>query len=67
MIVGNYENETDAENAKALLDSSGILSFIFKDEGNGMMPTLQNAEGVHLIVSESQAEKAAKVLQRKAK
>jgi hypothetical protein len=67
MIIGNYENEIDAEIAKGRLESSGILSFIFKDDGGGMIPSLQNAEGVHLIVSESHAAEAAKVLQNKVK
>jgi len=62
MVIGNYENEIDAEIAKGRLESSGILSFIIKDDGGGMIPSLQNAEGVHLVVAESHAAEARKAL-----
>jgi hypothetical protein len=34
-----------------------------KDDGGGMLPSLQNTEGVQLVVSETQKEKAMKILQ----
>jgi Putative prokaryotic signal transducing protein len=63
IVVGRYENELDAEIAKGHLKSSGISASIFKDDGGGMFPSLQNSDGVQLLVSESQREKALKVLQ----
>ena len=63
VVVGEYENEIDAEIAKGHLKASGISSAIFKDDGGGMFPSLQNTKGVQLVVSETQAEKARKILQ----
>ena len=63
VVVGEYENEIDAEIAKGHLQSSGIPSSIFKDDGGGMLPSLQNTEGVQLVVAENQQEKAKAILQ----
>jgi hypothetical protein len=63
VVVGEYENEIDAEIAKGHLEASGIPASIIKDDGGGMLPSLQNAEGVQLLVAESQREKARKLLQ----
>jgi hypothetical protein len=63
VVVGEYENELDAEIAKGHLEASGIEASIIK--GGGMLPSLQNAEGVQLVVDETQGEKAKKILQAK--
>ena len=63
IVVGEYENEIDAEIAKGHLEASGIPASIIK--GGGMLPSLQNAEGVQLVVAETQSEKARKILQAK--
>ena len=65
IVVGEYENEIDAEIAKGHLESSGITASIIK--GGGMLPSLQNTEGVQLVVAEAQSEKAKKILQSKSK
>ena len=65
VIVGEYENELDAEIAKGHLEASGIKAFIIKDDGGGMLLSLQNAEGVGLVVAKTQKEKAEKILQSK--
>jgi hypothetical protein len=61
VVIGEYENEIDAEIAKGHLEASGIPASIIK--GGGMLPSLQNAEGVQLVVAEAQREKAMKILQ----
>ena len=61
VVVGEYENEIDAEIAKGHLQSLGIPASIIK--GDGMLPSLQNTEGVQLVVAETQSEKARKILQ----
>jgi hypothetical protein len=61
VVVGEYENEIDAEIAKGHLEASGIPASIIK--GGGMLPSLQNAEGVQLVVAEAQRENAMKILQ----
>ncbi len=63
VVVGEYENELDAEIAKGHLEASGIHASIIKDDGGGMLPSLQNADGVGLVVAEIQQEKAKKILQ----
>jgi hypothetical protein len=63
VVVGEYENEIDAEIAKGHLKASGIVASIIKDDGGGMFPSLQNSEGVQLVVSESHGERAKKILQ----
>jgi hypothetical protein len=63
VVVGEYENEIDAEIAKGHLEVSGISASIIK--GGGMLPSLQNTEGVQLVVAETQAEKAKKILHAK--
>ncbi len=65
VVVGEYENEIDAEIAKGHLAASGISAVIFKDDGGGMFPSLQNTDGVQLLVSEAQGERAKKILQGK--
>ena len=63
VVVGDYENEIDAEIAKGHLEASGIPASIIKDDGGGMLPSLQNTEGVQLVVDETQRERAKKILQ----
>jgi len=61
VVVGEYENEIDAEIVKGHLEASGIPASIIK--GGGLLPSLQNAESVQLIVAETQSEKAQKIIQ----
>ena len=62
VVVGNYENEIEAQIAKGHLEASGISASIIKDDAGGMIPSLQDAQGVRLVVAEGQKEKAEKVL-----
>jgi hypothetical protein len=62
VVVGKYENEIDAEVAKGHLRASGIPASIIKDDGGGMLPSLQSTEGVQVVVDKTQAEKAKKIL-----
>ena len=62
VVVSEYENEIDAEIAKGHLESTGIPASIIKDDGGGMLPSLQNTEGVQLVVYETQEAKAKKIL-----
>ena len=65
IVVGEYENEIDAEIAKGHLESSGIQASVIKDDGGSMLPSMQITEGVQLVVNETQSEKAKKILQAK--
>jgi hypothetical protein len=62
VVVGDYENEIDAEIAKGHLEASRISASIIKDDVGGMFPSLQDAQGVRLVVAESQKETAEKIL-----
>ncbi|RPI05455.1 MAG: hypothetical protein EHM64_06395 [Ignavibacteriae bacterium] len=61
VVVGEYENEIEAEIAKGHLQASGIPAVIVK--GGGLLPSLRNAEGVQLVVDEPQSERAKKIIQ----
>jgi hypothetical protein len=63
VVVGEYDNEVDAEIAKGHLEASGISASIIKDDGGGMFPSLQNVDGVQLLVAETQGQEARKILQ----
>lgn len=63
VVVGEYDNQMEAEIAKGHLQAAGISAFIVKDDGGGMLPSLQNGDGVQLLVSENQGENAKKILQ----
>jgi hypothetical protein len=63
VIVGNFENEIDAEIAKGHLKSEGIDSKIVKNDGGGMFPSLQQTEGVLLVVAEAEKQKAREILE----
>jgi len=63
VVVCKYDNELQAEMAKGCLEASGISAIITKDDGGGMLPSLQGSEGVHLLVVESQEAQARKILQ----
>jgi len=63
VVVGEYDNEIDAEIAKGHLEASGISASIIKDDGGGMFPSLQNVDGVQLLVAETQGEEAKKILE----
>jgi hypothetical protein len=65
VVLGEYENEIDAEIAKGHLESSGIQVSVIKDDGGSMLPSMQITEGVQLVVNETQSEKAKKILRAK--
>lgn len=65
VVIRQYENEFDAEIAKGHLADAGIIAIITKDDGGGMLPSLQNAEGVQLIVQAKQADEALSILELK--
>ncbi len=65
VVVGEFENEIDAEIAKGHLESEGIEAFIMKDDGGGMFPSMQNTEGVRLSVAEADEDRAKIILNEK--
>ena len=62
VVVGKSDNALDAEMAQKHLEATGIDASILKDDGGGMFPSLQQTEGVQLVVAETQARKARAIL-----
>lgn len=63
VVVGKFDNALDAEIAKGHLEAAGIGASILKDDGGGMLPSLQQTEGVQLVVAQTQEKKARRILQ----
>ena len=62
VVVESFENEIDAEIAKARLEAEDIEASIVKDDAGGMFPSLQQTAGVRLLVPEDRAERAKEIL-----
>lgn len=61
-VVAGYSNIAEAQLAKGQLESAGIPSKILNDDAGGMEPQLQFAQGVYVVVHESNWEKASAIL-----
>ncbi len=63
ICIKNYNNRTEAELVKSLLESSGIEAIISADDCGGMRPhLLLGTNGTRLLVKEEDAQKALDVL-----
>jgi hypothetical protein len=62
MTIRSFDNEVEAELAKAKLESAGVESFLSGDDCGGMRPALTFTNGVKLIVRADQAARAADIL-----
>jgi Putative prokaryotic signal transducing protein len=62
VVVESFENEIDAEIAKARLEAENIEANIVKDDAGGMFPSLQQTSGVRLLVPEDSADRAKEIL-----
>ncbi len=62
VVIESFENEIDAEIAKARLEAKNIEASIVKDDAGGMFPSLQQTSGVQLLVSEGNADRAREIL-----
>jgi len=62
MCVATFSSEMEADMARMRLDSSGIESFVAKDDCGGMRPWFQPLTGVRLMVKLADAERAAGIL-----
>ena len=60
--VAVFSNEIEAELAQATLAAAGIESYLKFDDTGGMMPVLQQAEGVALMVRKDRYAEAQTVL-----
>jgi hypothetical protein len=63
--LAEFENEFEAEIARGHLKSAGIDAIVLKDDAGGMFPSLQETEGVHLLVQQDQKVNARRVLEER--
>ena len=66
-IVATFYNEIDAELAQATLMAAGIESYMEFEPLGSMLPSIQETEGVKLLVDSSQLEEAKTLLSEQAK
>ncbi|OGG16562.1 hypothetical protein A3D77_06135 [Candidatus Gottesmanbacteria bacterium RIFCSPHIGHO2_02_FULL_39_11] len=63
ITVQSFASRIEAEIVKGLLESNGIRSIIFSDDGGGMRPfPMSYVPGVELKVSKEDFEKARKIV-----
>jgi uncharacterized caspase-like protein len=62
VILQVFNNEVDARMAQDALQKAGVNAYVFKDDGGGMEPHLQQTLGVRLVARRAQAELARQVL-----
>jgi hypothetical protein len=62
VVVGIFEDEIYAVIAKRDLRAVGIQANILKEAGGVFLPLMIQAEGVQLLVPDSQEEEAKKIL-----
>jgi hypothetical protein len=60
--IAIFSTDIEAELIKGKLESSGIDSFIFKDDCGGMRPHMQLTDGVQLKVNDADFETAKVIL-----
>lgn len=65
--IAEFENEFEAEIAWGHLKSAGIEAIVLKDDAGGMLPSLQETEGVSLCVLPEDMKRAKAVLHEKSK
>ncbi len=61
--VSTFSSEWNADMARMTLETNGIDSVIFKDDCGGMRPFMQPVTGVKLMVKNSKAQRASKILE----
>ncbi|RIK60081.1 hypothetical protein DCC62_28315 [candidate division KSB1 bacterium] len=62
IVLGRFYDALDAEIAKGYLTAAGIDASILKDDGGRMFSSMQQRQGVLLVVAETQEKKARAIL-----
>lgn len=65
IVIGIFENELYAIIAARELREAGIKANILKEGGGVTLHLLHQAEGVQVLIPDTQEEKAKKILQTK--
>ena len=64
--VATFTNEIEAELAQATLSAAGIESFLKYEDIGGMLPVLQESEGIELLVDKKNLLEAKAILSEQA-
>ena len=62
VVVATFANEASCLVARAILEANDIPSMVASDGSSSMEPMLQFSQGVRLLVHQSDAERARKLL-----
>jgi hypothetical protein len=62
VAAATFVNEVEAELAQATLAAAGIESFLKFEDIGGMLPSLQESEGIQVLVDEKHLLEAQAVL-----
>jgi hypothetical protein len=66
VAAATFVNEVEAELAQATLAAAGIESFLKFEDIGGMLPSLQESEGIQVLVDEEKLIEARAVLNEQA-
>ncbi len=66
VTVATFTNEVEAELAQATLAAAGIESFLKYEDSGGMLPSLQESEGIKVLVDQKNLMEAKAVLTEEA-
>ena len=62
VVLKTFDSEVEADMAQQVLHEAGMTAFVFKDDAGGMEPQLQRTNGVRLVVTRVDAQRAHKLL-----
>ena len=62
VVLKTFNNEIEAGMAQQVLQEAGMTAFVFKDDAGGMEPQLQRTNGVRLVVTRADSQRAHKML-----
>jgi putative signal transducing protein len=62
VVLQVFATEIEAVMARDVLQDEGVKAFVFKDDSGGMEPHLQRTNGVSLMVSAADTERAHQIL-----
>lgn len=62
IVLSRFYDALDAEIAKGYLTAAGIDASILKDDGGRIFSSMQQRQGVFLVVAETQEKKARAIL-----
>lgn len=62
IIIREYADEIEAQIAQSVLDANGVPAVVLRDNGGGMLPSMQFVFPIRLAVREEDADLARHLL-----